>query len=573
MKNIKSICAVGLMTAAMAITSCTDLTEEPFHVLTKDNYYTDKASVEAAVLRPYDHASWCAWDGDRWLLNELTADHFVWTQKGRHGGDDGVWVRLHGHTWNYDQGQINGSWTGPFQGIAQLNTVLRDFKTLDFQSMGITDAEKANYISELRALRVWYYCTLIDFFRHVPLVTEENASEEIVGQSTPEALYEFMEKEIKEVLPLLKVGQTIGRITQAPAAAIMARMYFNSNVWISVDRSADCKKICEDIIANKYGTYAINQTDYRDPFRAGINGYVSAENVYEFPHKRNVYDFGGLWGSFMHYKCRYTLGNPDGANNGVHMQPSRDIDGNVYTFPSGLGNPYEKYADCDYRKIPFHTTSPKGDYEGFFLIGQQNEFNSAAGFGTTDVPVTGSEEYTSKPLVYVDQVGRFSEGMAIAKEKGSHVQTGEENSGVRLNKFPYLPDINGMFKSQSAPEIRLSEIYYMLAEIVYRAGDKSKAAELLDVVRKRNYPAAEWSKYSYVANPAKLTDQEFVDEWGREFIGEHRRRMDLIRWGRFTTSEWWDKKPDPNDKDYEVFPIPKRQLDTNQLLKQTTKGW
>lgn len=56
-------------------------------------------------------------------------------------------------------------------------------------------------------------------------------------------------------------------------------------------------------------------------------------------------------------------------------------------------------------------------------------------------------------------------------------------------------------------------------------------------------------------------------------VWRQRRRMNLIRWGRFTTSEWWDKKPDPNDKDYEVFPIPKRQLDTNQLLKQTTKGW
>ncbi|MCD8270764.1 MAG: hypothetical protein LUD46_21605 [Parabacteroides sp.] len=81
MKNIKSLCAVSLMATAMAFTSCTDLTEEPFHILTSDNYFTDKASVEATVLRPYEHAQWCGWDGDRWQLQELTGDHFVWTQK------------------------------------------------------------------------------------------------------------------------------------------------------------------------------------------------------------------------------------------------------------------------------------------------------------------------------------------------------------------------------------------------------------------------------------------------------------------------------------------------------------
>lgn len=43
------------------------------------------------------------------------------------------------------------------------------------------------------------------------------------------------------------------------------------------------------------------------------------------------------------------------------------------------------------------------------------------------------------------------------------------------------------------------------------------AAKLLDAVRKRNFPASIWAEQSYEANIAKLTDQEFIDEWGREF--------------------------------------------------------
>lgn len=572
MKNIKSLCAVSLMATAMAFTSCTDLTEEPFNILTSDNYFTDKASVEATVLRPYEHAQWCGWDGDRWQLQELTGDHFVWTQKGRHGYDDGQWVRLHEHKWNYDMNQINGGWVGPYQGIQQINSLLRDFNILDFQAMGITDEEKNNYIGELRTLRAWFYIFLIDFYRNVPIFTEKDAPDELLAQATPEEVFSYIENELKDVLPQLKKENIVGRFTQAPAAALLARIYFNSQVWLNVDRSADCKTFCEDIIAGKYGEYHINQNDYRDPFRSGIKGYRSPELLFEFPHKRNVYQFGGFHDSFLHYTSGQALGNPDGGNNGIHMTPSRDFDGNVYNFASQLGTPYEKYADCDYRKQPFRITSANGDYEGFFMIGTQYKFDYTKGYGYTDETVKGTEEYKGEPLIYVDQVGRFSEGLSTAKEKGSRVTTGEENSGVRFNKFPYLQEGDGLYMCQSAPEIRLAEIYYMLAEINYRSGNKTKAAELLDFVRIRNYPADEWSKYSYAQNPALLTDQEFVDEWGREFIGERRRRSDLIRWGRFGNA-WWDKDVDPSDKEYTIFPIPKRQMDANPLLKQTTKGW
>ena len=118
--------------------------------------------------------------------------------------------------------------------------------------------------------------------------------------------------------------------------------------------------------------------------------------------------------------------------------------------------------------------------------------------------------------------------------------TGEENSGFRFNKFPYLPDHDGLFRSQSTPEMRLSEMYYSLAECYYREGNKAKAAELLDYVRVRNYPAEEWSKYSYVANLDKLTDSEFLDA---------------------------------TDKEYSYFPIPQNQLNASPILKQTTPGW
>ena len=110
-----------------------------------------------------------------------------------------------------------------------------------------------------------------------------------------------------------------------------------------------------------------------------------------------------------------------------------------------------------------------------------------------------------------------------------------------------------------------------LAECKYRSGDKIGAARLLDAVRKRYYKAEDWSKFSYESNISKLTDDEFVDELGREFIGERHRRIDLIRWNRFSEGAWWDKTPDATNQD--VFPIPYRALNANPLLKQTTAGF
>lgn len=45
MAKMKSLCIAGIL-SAMALTSCTDLTENIYSELTKDNYYRDKQSVD-----------------------------------------------------------------------------------------------------------------------------------------------------------------------------------------------------------------------------------------------------------------------------------------------------------------------------------------------------------------------------------------------------------------------------------------------------------------------------------------------------------------------------------------------
>lgn len=88
-------------------------------------------------------------------------------------------------------------------------------------------------------------------------------------------------------------------------------------------------------------------------------------------------------------------------------------------------------------------------------------------------------------------------------------------------------------------------------------------------MRKRNYPAAMLHKNLYAPEgEAQLDMDEMLDEWGREFFAESRRRIDLIRYGKFSTGgTWWDKGADA-DNHTEIFPIMRPILNANLKLVQ-----
>lgn len=227
-----NIFKISVLAGLLTLVSCTDLDEKLYSQLAKDNYYVDQQSVEAAVLRAHEHGDNVCWRGSIFLLEELTADQFVWTQKGRHGYDDGQWDRLHRHTWNYIQGDVNGAWQGAFQGVSQCNVVLRDFNNVDFRSIGVSEELEKSYKAELHVLRAWYYYFLLDLFRNVPIATEEYGETELVPQGTAKELFDFLVKDLTASIPDLPKQKRLSRWTQAPAAALLARLYLNAQVYV-----------------------------------------------------------------------------------------------------------------------------------------------------------------------------------------------------------------------------------------------------------------------------------------------------------------------------------------------------
>lgn len=556
-----------LLFAALLSDSCTKLDENPYSSITESSFLQTKDDVVRDFLRPFEHGYWTIQgNGELFFLNEDASDELMTPSREGDWFDGGTYQRVHYHTWTSQDGFTSDAWNDLYQGVDLACNSLQDIEGIDAAKFGLTEAEKNDYIAELRTLRAWFYLRLFDYYRNIEIITEVKGQTQGVPQSTPQETFDFIEKELKEAIPDLptntELGQNaLGRWTKAGAAALLVRLYLNAKVYIGQDKFSECAAICQDIIDGKYGSYSLEDT-WDAPF--DWNNGQSPETIFAFP------------GSFGYTHWQYTSGmywwmGPYNApdyfgftdwgqmNTRYALQPGRDVDSVEYPFQ--LGKPFikfQKYPD-DFRLKKYKNLG-NSKREGMFLYGYLTYKDEN---GNTDT-VKSTRGYT---LFSRDQVGHFfyTPPGQVPADKESDMNHADQNSGIWPVKYPYYPSDDDHKISSAYAEIRLAEIYYSLAECKYRAGDKAGAAVLLNAVRKRNYP--EGSPSLYKPDGSQLTDQEMLDEWGREFLVEGRRRIDMIRWGVFTSGTWWDKQPDA-DKHTEIFPIGINVLNINPQLKQ-----
>lgn len=86
---------------------------------------------------------------------------------------------------------------------------------------------------------------------------------------------------------------------------------------------------------------------------------------------------------------------------------------------------------------------------------------------------------------------------------------------------------------------------------------------MINDVRKRNF---ENEADPDPCTAANLDEWRMLVEWGIEFLGEGRRRTDLLRWNKFVEADWWDHKA-TNNQYFKVFPIPNDAISGNPLIE------
>lgn len=572
MKYLNHIAAVAF--CALSITSCTDLDESLYDQVGTQNYYNTKSDVIRAAFRPFEHAFWSI--ESRHVLNELTADQLITPTRDGWWDDGGKWRRLHYHQWNVeDGGDAQTEWNGCFQGIMQCNYVIEDLAKLDPSRFGFSQPEFDNINAQCRVLRAWFYIRLLDAFRNIPLaVSYSDVSKNTETQVEPRVIFEFIETELKECLPLLTMKQSLGsgasiqgQWTQAGAAALLVRLYLNAEVYIGESRYTDCETYAQKIIDGEFGPYEV-----ADRWDAAFdwNNDECDEVIFGFPASQGY--------SYWHYqgdtywwtvpaRARYYF-NDRKAKAGDHntkyaASPSYDLDGKLYTFELGMPVQNFRKYEGDVR-MKLYRNLGDSKREGLFLFGYLEYTDENGKKARVRAPEQPYDLYIR------DAVGNF-QGMAPDKwpaNKTSNLMNGDHNSGWHFAKYPFYSDDDAHQMESDYTEIRLPEIIYSLAECKLRSGKKGDAARLLNSVRRRNYPAENLDEVLYSPEgKAQLDDKEMLDEWGREFFAESRRRIDLIRYGKFCSGTWRDKTPDAS-RDFEIFPIMRPILNSNPALVQ-----
>ncbi len=560
--------------AVIATAACTNLDETLYDQVGSQNYYNTKNDVIRAAFRPFEHAFWSICS--RHVLNELTADQLITPTRDGWWDDGGKWRKLHYHTWNVeDGGDAQTEWNGCFQGIMQCNYVIEDLDRLSPGQFGFTDAEFNNIKTQCRVLRAWFYLRLLDAFRHIPFAVSYNdTSLNSEGQVEPSVIFDFIERELTESIPLLTMKTSLGsqaniqgQWTQAGAAALLVRLYLNAEVYIGEDRYSDCAGVAEKILDGTYGAYEV-----ADRWDAAFdwNNNECDEVIFGFPGSQGY--------SFWHYQSdtywwtvparAYYYLNDRKSKAGDHntkyaAAPSYDLSGKLYE--TELGMPIQNFRkyDGDVR-LKLYRNLGDNKREGLFLFGYLEYVDDNGATKRVRAPEQPYDLYIR------DAVGNF-QSLAPDRwpaDKTSNLMNGDHNSGWHFAKYPFYSDDDTHQLESDYTEIRLPEIIYSLAECYLRGGRKGDAAKLLNSVRRRNYPEDVHSTVLYSPEGAAQLDMdEMLAEWGREFFAESRRRIDLIRYDKFSTGTWWDKTPDA-DRHTEIFPIMRPILNANLSLEQ-----
>ena len=244
--------------------------------------------------------------------------------------------------------------------------------------------------------------------------------------------------------------------------------------------------------------------------------------------------------------------------------PSYAPNGTLYNYQLGMPiQKFKKYPSDE--RLKLYRNLGNSRREGMFLYGYLEYKDENGATKHVKAPEVDYELYI-RDAVGVFQSTPPSKWLSATT---ATLRDGDHNSGWHFVKYPLYSDDDAHQLESDYTEIRLPEIIYSLAECKLREGDKETAGKLLNSVRKRNYPEADYQDVLYAPEGNVLLDMnEMLDEWGREYFAESRRRIDLIRFDKFSTNGvWWDKQADA-DRHTEIWPITREVLNSNHELEQ-----
>lgn len=302
MKKLKFYSMIFLSIGVFsACTSDLDITPEDDNTFTAEEFYAQPNAYRMAVAGVYGNLSMPGVNGATssslsgvdagtsqygrclWYLQNLTTDEVIWSYENDPGSRD-----LQRNTWNSSNPIILGMFSRAMVGVAICNEFLRQTTDEKLSARGVTDAallaDIADFRNETRVIRAMYYYNMLDLFGKAPLYDENSPLNSQGPQMDRPELFEHIKTELTAVLPSLKPARTneYGRVDQAVAHMILAKMYLNAEVYIGTPMYTDCVAELNQVIA---GGYSLN-TNYLNNFKA--DNHTSPEMIFTLESDGNA---------------------------------------------------------------------------------------------------------------------------------------------------------------------------------------------------------------------------------------------------------------------------------------------
>lgn len=501
MKKIITKYIFGLGLVAFSLLSCTNLDEKVY----SETYPEDFLSTEEGLLmnagRAYVELQSYPEEQALWSLVQSSSDEMAIPTRA-----DGEWDN-------------QGRWKQLQEhNIDPTNSILRN--AWKFVSEGISSCNEIIYITELspiefegkdkilaevKVLRALFYFWATDAWGNIPY-TVDYTDVSLPQQKDRAFIAEFIEKEIKDNLEALDKNAnqaTYGRVTYSMANMLLAKLYMNWEAWFGTPRYAEAIACCDAIIATQ--NYEI-EDNYFANFKVDNTG--SKENIFVIPYDKVLTPDKFYW---------YTLSLNDDSRG------SFGFVGNMWDGFVCQPDFLNLFSDNDLRKKSF-------------LYGQQYDKQG-------NPMVIGGKNFIYSPTIANYGSRQPWEGARICKYE---YQDGLEYGNTNMDNDFVL--------------FRYADVLYTKMEALWRK-DGSVGAFLTDPDLQKIRTRAGMSPYT----AADITEQELINEFGREFAWEGRRRQDLIRFNRWGNA-WWAKPTSNAAK--KLFPLPKTALDSNPNLTQ-----
>ena len=464
-----------------------------------------------------------------WSTQECTTD------EAKCAWENDAWVRaLNTNTWSdADNDATYAVYVRTLQGISYVNEYLRQTAADKLAERGVSaelTAKIQQFRDEARFLRAYFYWMALDTFGDVPFTTEESPFGGGVNptQASRKDVFDFCIGELtylasdQSAMPAARSNYP--RADKGSVNGLLARMYLNAEVYTGTPMWNEAKAACETIFGMGYELCP----DYAALFRGdnGENPEARQEMLWSVAYDaEQTQSYGGTSYLTLAAIAATDVGStslPNGVNNGW----------------GGVRVPYEEIQKHWTMSAPDYTTGEytvaNGDVRGslFYIKGRKETLNDA---------------------LYV-----FLNGWSCLKFNNIPHDVTEADYITTAQTKAYS-DID-------FPMIRLGEIYLIYIEACMNLGQINTAMPYLQALADRAGVSAPAS--------SEINNDWIAEERFRELLWEGHRRTDLIRLGKFNSSNflWAWKGGNYNgqgfDEHLNIFAIPATELAANPELHQ-----